>query len=171
MNTIVGKERTQLPLAPPLTYRYISFHRPEILLLFAYLLLSLPLFSLQIEHTLHEHNPTQKPHQYSLSFGKKKRKKKHLGTVLIVVLISFNDYCSIFRHAEWVSSFFFNLLFPMKRGYQESPSTSVGPPQSKARHDPQGKYFSVLALAHLFFHLYFTVLKGLWIWSWLGLTL
>ncbi|XP_027355376.1 mRNA cap guanine-N7 methyltransferase 1 isoform X2 [Abrus precatorius] len=26
----------------------------------------------------------------------------------------------------------------MKRGYQESPSTSFGPPQSKARHDPQG---------------------------------
>jgi len=40
----------------------------------------------------------------------------------------------------------------MKRGYQESPSTSLGPPQSRARHDPQGKYFSVLALAHLFFH-------------------
>ncbi|KAK7405105.1 hypothetical protein VNO78_06300 [Psophocarpus tetragonolobus] len=26
----------------------------------------------------------------------------------------------------------------MKRGYQESPSTSLGPPQSRARHDPQG---------------------------------
>ncbi|RDX63693.1 mRNA cap guanine-N7 methyltransferase 1, partial [Mucuna pruriens] len=29
----------------------------------------------------------------------------------------------------------------MKRGYQESPSTSLGPPQSRARHDPQDGHF------------------------------
>ena len=77
---------------------------------FVYLSLSLPLFSLQIKHTPQEHNPTQNHTQVSLLvFGKK---KKHLGTVSIVSLISFNDSCSIFRQAEWVSVILLQFIAP-----------------------------------------------------------
>lgn len=77
---------------------------------FAYISLSLPLFSLQIKHTPQEHNPTQNHTQFSLLvFGKK---KKHLGTASTVSLISFNDSCNIFRRAELVSVVLLQFIVP-----------------------------------------------------------
>lgn len=43
----------------------------------------------------------------------------------------------------------------MKRGYSESPSASVGPPQSRFKHNPEGKVFFVLSV---YFDLWFMML-------------
>ena len=41
--------------------------------------------------------------------------------------------------------FFHIVLFlAMKRGYSESPSASVGPPQSRFKHNPEGLIFVLL---------------------------
>ena len=70
--------------------------------------------------------------------------------------------CTSFKQQGHIGIRLFAIL-PMKRGYTESPSTSLGPPHSRFRHNPEGEFHWNLPLSFILLKFLDDYLLDFWI--------